>query len=264
VLAFHNLGSAVPAMVALDESSLAICTDAWRDLCALDEAVRTRTLAAWRAEAASALPAGLARLHPSWIEDALAGEGAGMVAAIRAQMSEPLRALCPKGREMAPGSLQVSDDGTMPEETRREIARLALGWLEPLVESAAGPMAEGLGKLEFEELLAEVTRTGARTVGHSLAGASPALRARAMASVGEPWAGVIGKASFQPISPSERSAAAVFATAAADSEALTPADRMLAIGLAALRAELVAEHPGSPFRVAGRLPARLGRTLVGW
>ena len=155
LLAFHGLGSAVPAMAALDESSRAICADAWRDLCALEEAVLTRTLAAWREEAASALPTGLARLHPSWIEDALAGEGAGMVAAIRTQMSEPLRALCAQVQEMAPGSPRVPNDGTMPEETRREIARLALGRLEPLVESAAGPMAERLGKLEFEGPRAE-------------------------------------------------------------------------------------------------------------
>jgi hypothetical protein len=243
LLAVELLGADEAALQALDEQRCESCARAWRTLRAMDEPARARTIAAWRAEAASALPAGLSRLHPSWIEEALAGERTEVVAAIRA----------------APPA-----DRAIAEETSRELARLAFGRLAPLCESPAGPLAQGLCDLEFEDLLSEVTRVGARVVGRSLAGAAPSLRARAMASVGEPWAQEIAAASLATVSPAERAAAAVHARAAAASERRPARERMLAIGLTSLKAELTAEGSGSPFRVAGRLPAPLGRSLIGW
>ena len=46
--------------------------------------------------------------------------------------------------------------------------------------------------------------------------------------------------------------------------ARTPCERLLHIGLAVLKSDLAAEHPGSVYRVAGRLPAALGRPMIGW
>jgi hypothetical protein len=243
LLAVELLGADEAALQALDEQRRESCARAWRTLCALDEPARARTIAAWRAEAASALPAGLSRLHPSWIEEALAGERTEVVAAIRP----------------APTAARA-----IREETARELARLAFGRLAPLCESTAGSLGQSLCDLEFEELLSEVTRRGARVVGRSLAGAAPSLRARAMASAGEPWAQDIAAASLATVSSAERAAATVDASAPAASEGRTARERMLAIGLASLKAELKAEGAGSPFRVAGRLPAPLGRSLVGW
>ena len=242
LLAFHSLGPGESGLIALDEPSQAICARAWRDFQALDEAAQARCLAAWRAPVASALPTGLSRLHPSWRQEALAGE--------RAEVRATLE-------DRVPGA-------ALPDETRREIARIAFAWLGPLAESDGGPLSDKLCGLEFEELLSEVTRLGARTVGLSLAGAAPALRARAMALAGEPWAKVIGEASVETVSRKDRSIATVLASTSVASQARAPAERMLAIGVAALRARLAEEHPGSPFRVAGRLPAPLGRALVGW
>jgi hypothetical protein len=259
LLAFHGLGAGESVLSALDDPSRTTCATAWREFRAKDERARAEIVAAWRAEAVSALPEGLSRLHPSWLHEALAGEGAETLRAIGASVPDPLRA----GREGGPNPW-AADGSALPEEARRELARLAFGWLAPLAEGGAGPLAERLCGLEHEELVAEVTRLGARTVGLSLAGAAPALRARAMVSAGEPWARVIGQASSEPVSPEERSAAAVLASTAADGHARVPAERMLAIGLVALKAQLVAEHPASPLRVAGRLPAPLGRVLAGW
>jgi hypothetical protein len=243
LLALEALGADESALEALDDTRREACIRTWQALRAQDEAARARTMTAWRAEAVTALPAGLSRLHGSWIEEALAGERAEVVAAIRG-----------KG----------ATDEMLADETGRALARLAFAWLLPLCESSAGPLAERLCELPFEALLLDVTRRGARVVGRSLAGASPALRARAMASAGEPWAQEIAAGSMETVSPEARAAALAMAGAAGVAEARTPRDRMLAIGLGSLKTELTLEDPGSTSRVAGRLPAPLGRALIGW
>jgi hypothetical protein len=85
-----------------------------------------------------------------------------------------------------------------------------------------------------------------------------------MAAAGEPWAQAIGAASGESTSDAERKAAMAHAHARIPDSARTPGDRLLHIGLSVLKSELVAEHPGSLYCVAGRLPAALGRPLVGW
>ena len=151
-----------------------------------------------------------------------------------------------------------------PEAVQREVTRLALGWLAPLCESACGPLAERLLVLTFDELLNDVIRRGARTVGQSLVGAAPALRARAMVAAGEPWAQVIGQASAQSLPDPDRKGAMAFAKTRIPDSVRTPGERLLHVGLAVLKSELAAEREGSLYRVAGRLPATLGRPLIGW
>jgi hypothetical protein len=264
LLAFLLLSADDSVVDALDHGRREIRGGVWRDLHALDEQSRARTVAAWRAEAASALPDGLARLHPSWIEAALAGERSDVLTLIRAGVSGPLRALVEKlVREHPDGLRAIDADGEVPQEIGRDIARLAFGWLAPLCEGKGGPLAQKLCNLELEELLAEVTRLGARAVGRSLAGAAPALRARAMAAAGEPWAQLIGAASSAAVSPEERAAAAAFANTRIPASASTPSERLLHIGLAVLKSDLAAETDGSLYRVAGRLPAPLGRVVLG-
>jgi hypothetical protein len=242
-LALLRLDAGAAALAAVGEAWREVLRAAWRALRAADERTRTQTLALWQAEALSAKPEGLLHLHPSWSEEALAGERSEVVAAVQA----------------APAA-----SGTIPPETTRELARLAFAWLAPLCESAAGPLAERLCRLEPAALVTELTRRGARVVGRSLAGAAPVLRARAMAAAGEPWAQEIAAAFAEKVSRDECAAAGVFANAVATADERTPRERLLAVGLAALEAELVAEAPGSVLRVAGRLPAPLGRVLVGW
>ena len=147
---------------------------------------------------------------------------------------------------------------------KHEVERVAFGWLAPLCESDCGLRAESLLGLDFDGLLFEVTRLGARAVGQSLAGAVPVLRARAMAAAGEPWAQVIGSASAESVLAADRKIAMAHANTRIPDSARTPSERLLHIGLAVLKSELAAEHPGSIYRVAGRLPAALGRSMIGW
>jgi len=241
VLALTDEGDA--NLAALTSQLREPARQAWRAWQALDQAARARVLAAWRAEAAGGLSLGLSRLHPSWAQEALADEREVVVAAIRGD---------------------VPDGQRMPRETARELARLAFLHLAPLWESEAGPLAVPLVAMAPDDLVTEIKRRGARTVGRSLAGAPLALRARAMAGAGEPWAREIAATSRVEVTIAERAAARALAAAGAASDGRTADDRLLAVGLAATQAELAGEGPGSLWRLAGRLPAPLGRALIGW
>jgi len=265
LLAFLRLGAGPASLERLGQGLRELCATAWQDLDALDSGARTRTLEAWTRAAANPLPKGIECLHPSWIVEALAGEPAHLVRAVQPALPEPLRAF-------VAGLLHAAEDGALDSKHNnevsaaagREVQRLAFGWLAPLCESPCGALAERLCRLTFDDLLSEVTHRGALCVGRSLAGAAPALRARAMAAAGDPWAQVIGAASIDVTSESERKTAMAHASVQIPDSARTPSERLLHLGLSALKSELTAEHVGSIYRVAGRLPAALGRSMLGW
>jgi hypothetical protein len=250
---------------ALDEKRRRSCSKAWQALRAEGAEGQARIQDEWLREARSALPRGLERLHPSWIHAALAGEPTYLLRALGNGLPESVQAVVAELLdEDAENDLTADARLCLATGIQRDIERLAFGWLAPLCEGACGPSAEELCHLQFEDLLAEATRRGARTLGLSLAGAAPGLRARAMASAGEPWGRVIGEASLETVSSAERAAAANHAQTSIPPSARTAGVRLLHIGLVALKSELAAENPGSIFRVAGRLPAALGRPLLGW
>ncbi len=85
-----------------------------------------------------------------------------------------------------------------------------------------------------------------------------------MAASGEPWAQIIGAASAEATSEADRKKALMHANTRIPDSVRTPSDRLLHIGLVALKSALVAEHAGSIYRVAGRLPDALGCPLLGW
>lgn len=246
----------------LDEKQRAVCVVAWQELLAMNETTRAQVLSEWRAEAMSTLPRGLNRLHPSWIGAALEGEPAHLLRLVLPNLPESLRATV----LAMPG---VAGAGALPATlcsvaSKREIERVAFGWLAPLCESDGGPLADRLCELAFDDLLSEVTRRGARTVGQSLAGAAPSLRARAMAAAGEPWAQAIGEGARETLSGADRKIAMAFAHTRIPDSACTPGERLMHVGLATLKSELAADHAGSLYRVAGRLPSTLGRSMIGW
>jgi hypothetical protein len=243
VLALVRLGAEESVLQALDAARREEVAAVWRGVRALDEEAQARTGETWRAEAASGLPHGLSGMHPSWIEEALAGERPEVIAALG------------KGSGAS---------AALPTELAGALARLAFGKLAPLCESRGGVLAERLVGLELEGLLSEITRRGARTVGRSLAGAAPSLRARAMVAVGEPWAAEIAAGSSEEVTPEQRASALALANTAGAFGTRSAVERLSLIGLACLRADLQAESPGSCLRVAGRLPAPLGRVLAGW
>jgi hypothetical protein len=243
LLAFHLLGADERALATVGGAAREGCLRAWQQISVLEAESRARVLAAWQAEASSGVPASLAHLHPSWIEEALAGEPPGLAAALRSVLG-----------------------GSRPslEPALRPVVRSAFGHLFPLCEGAIGLEAKRLCALEPEELVREVTRRGARTLGRSLAGAAPDLCARAMAATGEPWAREVAAGAREALSREARRAAVKLASQHGPSSGRAPEEQLRAIGLAALGAELARESPASRRRVAGRLPAPLGRTLAGW
>lgn len=242
VLVLEDSGAAEAALGALSGSLDEDVRRARRRLEALPPVDRGRVLERWRAQARCPWATVIAALHPSWAEEALAGEPDAIVAAVRGTMA--------------------SEDAT-PRPEARELARLAFCRLTQLDGCADGPLAERLCAMESGQLLEELTRRGAHIVGRSLAGATPALRARAMARAGEPWAQEIARGAREAESDA-RPGAAAFVTAGTGADGRTPAERLLAVGLAEMKARLEEEGRGSLCRVAGRLPAALGRVLVGW
>jgi hypothetical protein len=235
LVALAALGSDLSVCAGLEASRGTALRQAGDALAALDAAARARILADWHRQATNAVSAGLAGLHPSWIDEALAGERPQTSAAVR----DALR------------------DGT---RDARGLARLALGDCVALADSQGGPLAEALCALPVDELLDQITRRGAQEVGRSLSGAPATLAARAMAAAGEPWAQEIALGVRQAVTPAQRAAALARVSRAEQRAGQTPRERLLAVGLAGLRVELVAE--GSAARVAGRLPAALGRALL--
>jgi hypothetical protein len=200
------------------------------------------------------LSQGIEDLHPSWIAHALADEPEDIVTMVRAALPEYLRSALDTSGCALPGKAPLS--------VQREVVRLALAELAPLCASDAGSLARSLCRLTFDDLLVEVTRRGARTVGQSLAGSPRAIRARAMASVGEPWAQQILAAAQEPASNPVQVGAVTLAEAIRCGAPRTPIERLRQVGILALRAELQVEPSSSIAKVAGRLPADLGRMLL--
>jgi hypothetical protein len=262
LLSLWAMGVEESMLEPLDEKQRATCVLAWQEWLAMNEATRAQVLSEWRDEAVSTLPRGLNRLHPSWIGAALVGEPVHLLHLVLPDLPESLRAAV----LAMPG---IAGAGALPATlcsvaSKREVERVAFGWLAPLCESDCGPLADRLCGLAFDDLLSEVTRRGARTVGQSLAGAAPSLRARAMAAAGEPWAQAIGAGSRETLADADRKIAMALAHMRIPDSARTPSERLLHVGLATLKSELAADHAGSRYRVAGRLPTSLGRPLIGW
>jgi len=216
-------------------------------------------LSRWRGRAATGIPDGIERLHPSWIAWILSHEPPDVVFRIREAVPEGL-APTVDADARGGGTTLANAAAALPAE----VARIALTPLARLCEEPCGPCAAALVALTFDDLERELARLGARTLAHSLAGNDATVRARAMALAGAPWAAVMGDAFREPISPAERKTALAHVASNVEASAHGSTERLAHIGLAALKAQLVSEHPGSPFRVAGRLPAALGRRLIEW
>lgn len=264
LLAVCALEDGGAALTVMGEGERERLFEAWRALGQLAEDARNRLLDSWRAELASGLPNGIERLHPSWIEAALAGEPPYLVELLRDCLATRL---CPAVDEPLQ-AVALQGDAANRRVLQHDLARVAFSHLAPLCEgergSEGGPLADRLCALTLDELTDEVARAGARTLARSLAGSDAAVRARAMALTGEPWATIMAQAFAQPASDDERKAAVAHVAATVAVAAHTPRERLLHVGLATLAPDLAAESRVSRGRVAGRLPAELGRRLLEW
>ncbi len=135
-------GAEEASLDALDENRRQSCSKAWRALRAVGVEAQAQIRAEWLREAASGLPMGLERLHPSWIHEALAGEPAYLLRTLWSGLPQAAGAV--SVRAVVEGLLDADVGLTMDAPVRlsagihRDIERLAFGWLEPLCESACG------------------------------------------------------------------------------------------------------------------------------
>jgi hypothetical protein len=225
---------------------------------------RAELLAILMKEIATPLPAGLGELDPSWVEalmaDQLADERPELVRAVLVSLPVAFRLAGEAGLRRRPAEPSTLD---LDPEALADLQRILLAPLVALAVGRPGPQGARLAAQPSDELLAEVARVGARTLGQSLAGAPLALRAQVMAGVGSAWSAEIATAAAAPIGDPEREQARALVRAATRvAQAPSPDRRLQTVGVLALAAPLAAEGPVSLARVAGRLPFDLGRLLL--
>ena len=176
------------------------CHSAWQALRELHRSTRARVLAGWMVEANAPFPAGLEKLHPSWLAEAIASEPKDLWPALFFGLpgAEAVASfLAHRAYEAGPGE-------AWPPESVAELQRCVFAPLAPLCVGPAGPLGAALCRLSCESLLAEVTRRGAGAVEAEqmrvagLAALHPELRiegaaslwavaGRLPASLGRPW-----------------------------------------------------------------------------
>jgi hypothetical protein len=237
-------------------ASEALCA-AWSTLRDGDRDRRVSTLSDLMRDAA--VPGPPEGLDPSWLVEALAGEPTGLALAL----GQEDRALAEAAAELA--RRRGEEDAApwpLEPEVRLELRRLVLSSVAALAAAPVGPVGQELVALEGRELMTEVARWGARTIGTSLAGTPVDVRARAMASAGAPWATDIAAASARHLDPRTRENARLLVARVAALPAPTPLHGLRALGLLALGPALAAEGTASALAVAGRLPVELGRALL--
>jgi len=184
-------------------------------------------------------PKALAEVDPTWFREALAQEPDWVKAAVVQALPPPIRACVSR----ALGGMDC-EPAPLASGVASGLCRTLLGAVERLATGGVPPAPDLAGR-------------GARLLGASLSGAPPSVLARAMASVGEPWAAEIAMAARQADQHARDEARALVARARP--QGTTALDRLEGLAIESLRSEL-------PPRIAGalavRLPAAQGRRLL--
>lgn len=248
----------------LEKNSRDRCQAGYRALAELPAEEREAELATWQSEACAACPPGLDRLHPSWIKEAIRHEPLVLIRPFLQGL--PTSVQCHVDAYFAQEAEESGTSSELPgldPRRGREILRFLLNPLEAFLSDAIGPLASELRALAFDQLILRIMHHGAETVGRSLSGAPLAIRAKAMAALGKPWAALVGEHSSEKLSADERTAALNHTMAAIPSSATSAEDRLFHIGLSVLKEPLFKEGVESLFSVAGRLPHSLGCPWLG-
>jgi hypothetical protein len=145
------------SLAALAGERREACGKAWQALRALSRARRAALLAAWIVETNAPFPAGMERLHPSWLAEAIAREPDDLWPAL-------LRGL-PGGQAVQPLLPQSHAVGGLakqrwPRDAVAELQRCVFSELAPLCIGPCGPVGAGLCRLGCDELLTEVAGRG--------------------------------------------------------------------------------------------------------
>lgn len=262
-MSLFHLGKEANLLAYLPDRSIGRCAEGLAALAALSAGDRDAWLADTAALAVSPAPEDLSALHPSWISEAIRTEPLPLIRAIVACLPDPARATVEAVLPPPDQDETVMASTDLPPPVLLDLARLVFLPLEPLCAPPVGPLATELRALPFDQLILRVMGLGAELVGRSLHGAPSNLRAKLMATVGEPWATVMARAFGETPSPEARALAIRHAGISPPSTAARPEDRLFHVGLSRLREDLEGEGGEGLFILAGRLPYALGRPWLG-
>ena len=143
----------------LTSSRRQACCKAWQALRALSRSDRAALLADWIVEAGAPFPPGMARLHPSWLAEAIAREPAELWPALLCGLPG-VQAVEPLLSRVHGESAITADGETWPPKSVAELQGCVFGRLAPLCAGPSGPLGAGLCRLGCDELLAEMDRRG--------------------------------------------------------------------------------------------------------
>lgn len=248
----------------LTEDARERCEKAYGSLVGLPFDDREAKLSSWQMEAAMAFPPGLEQLHPSWI-----------LAAIRKVppmfIRSFLKELPPAFQSQMEAFLELEESSTtanaveidLDPTRRRELLRFLLNPLEILTIKPSGTLGSELHALSADSFLLRIMHSGAVAIGYSLAGAPLAVRAKAMAALGKPWAALVGEKSSESVAAAEHALALSHTRTPIPPSVTGIDDRLLYIGLSVLKEPLLKEGENSLFSVAGRLPHSIGCSWLG-
>jgi hypothetical protein len=176
-----------------DPAGLPVPAGAWASLRALPKAKRVALLAAWIAELQSPFPAGMERLHPSWVAEALAREPEDLWPALTIGLPNAAHV-----RACFPGkSIPEADSKAWQLDAVTEMQRFVFADLALMCVTPAGPIGARLCRLSCDELLAEVDRQGAEKLPEDLLREGDAslyaVVGRLPAKLGRGWLGGAGE-----------------------------------------------------------------------
>jgi hypothetical protein len=236
------------------------CEAAFRILAKLPREAKAARIGQLARELGAPYPAALDRVHSSWLRKVLAAEPSDLVGALVAGAP-------PSAREAAAELLaararegKTSEPLTLIPEIAIELRRFVFGAMASAVPTA-GPEIAPLFQCSPAELLFEVRRLGARSLGASLATAPVDIKARAMAGVGPALAEDLREAARNADNVRRfEGESDVKAASAAPGGAVE--ERLELIGISALDRKLRPESLDVRRALAVRLPSRLGKRLL--
>jgi hypothetical protein len=170
-----------------DLTGLPVSAEAWAALRALPKANRAALLATWIADLQAPFPAGMERLHPSWVAEAVASEPEDLWPALMMGLpdADQVRAGFP-GR-----SVPEANSTAWQLDAVTEMQRFVFADLARLCVTPVGPLGARLCRLSCDELLAEVDRQGAEKLREDLVregvASLYAVVGRLPAKLGRPW-----------------------------------------------------------------------------
>ncbi len=260
VLGATLLGLEDDAAALLADPEGAPCRTALAALYKLPREGKAIRLGQLARELGAPYPPALEQVHGSWIRKTLAAEPSDLVGALVAGAPPAAREAANEVLTARQREGRVAEPVTLVPEVATELRRLIFGAIAP-ANPAAGPAIAPLLELDNDDLMFEVRRLGARSLGASLSTAPVDIRARAMAGVGPRLAEDLREAAATA-DKVRRYEGEQDVKAASDGPGGTVEERLELIGISHLDRKLRPESLEVRRALAARMHARVGRRLL--